>query len=97
MDPSVTIGIAAYNCENTIAAAISSVLDQSYSNLNIIVVDDYSDDSTNEIIEKYKRLDHRVKSIRNTTGFCNKISISPEGVFIYKFCISILKRFPSQE
>jgi glycosyltransferase involved in cell wall biosynthesis len=49
----VSIIIAAYNAEKFIAATLESVLDQSWNNLEVIVVNDGSTDTTLSIIEKY--------------------------------------------
>lgn len=49
----VTILTVAYNCEKTIAKAIESVLNQTYSNLEYIVVDGLSKDRTVQIARSY--------------------------------------------
>ena len=41
----VTVVIPYYNKEKTIERAVSSVLDQSYSNWELIIIDDYSDET----------------------------------------------------
>lgn len=57
--------MAAYNAEKTIEQAIISVLNQTYTNFELIVVDDCSIDSTCEIINRYKNKDSRIKLIEN--------------------------------
>ncbi len=49
----VSVVIPAYNEEKHIGKCISSLLSQDYSDLEIIVVDDGSKDSTKEIVKKY--------------------------------------------
>lgn len=51
--PKVTIIIPVYNGENYIRSAIESAVNQSYSNLEIIVIDDGSNDNTKKILEQY--------------------------------------------
>lgn len=51
--PLVTVSMAAYNSEKYIAEAIESILAQTYSNFEFIIVDDGSTDGTREIIEGY--------------------------------------------
>ena len=50
----VSVVIPAFNCEKTISKTIQSVLVQSYGNLEIIIVDDGSTDSTAKIISGFK-------------------------------------------
>ncbi len=52
--PLVTIITTALNCEDTLEATIQSVLGQSYSNIEYIIVGNGSDDGTKDIIDKYK-------------------------------------------
>ncbi len=51
--PLVSVIIAAYNVEKYVAEAVDSVLNQTYKNIEIIVVDDGSTDSTREALEPY--------------------------------------------
>ncbi len=53
MNPLVSVIIPCYNSQVWIAEAIDSVLAQTYSNIEIIVVDDGSTDSSLEIIKSY--------------------------------------------
>ena len=59
MKPEVSIIIPTYNCEDYIAQALESVFAQTYSNLEIILVDDASTDSTLKIARSFK--DPRLK------------------------------------
>ena len=63
MKPEVSIIIPTYNSEAYIAQAIESVLNQTYINFEIILVDDASDDSTLEIARSF--CDRRLKIISN--------------------------------
>ena len=56
--------MAAFNAEGTIEQAISSVLAQSWTNLELIVVDDGSSDATAERIEQIAGKDERVRLLR---------------------------------
>ena len=53
MNPLVSVIIPCYNCDRWISEAINSTLAQTYPNIEIIVVDDGSTDSSLEIIKSY--------------------------------------------
>lgn len=63
--PLVTIVLPTYNGARYLAAAIDSCLGQSYRNLELIIVDDCSTDSTPDIIRRYAAQDSRVRPLRN--------------------------------
>lgn len=56
----VSIIIAAYNAEPFIAKCLDSVLNQTYMNLEIVIIDDASTDATLSIIENYSAKDPRI-------------------------------------
>lgn len=62
--PTVTVVMPAYNAEPTIGYAIRCVLEQTWTNLDVIVVDDASTDATAEKAEKAAADDPRVTVIR---------------------------------
>lgn len=59
----ITIGLPTYNGENTIKRTIESVLGQTISNFKLIISDDGSTDSTQEICQEYVQKDSRVEFI----------------------------------
>ena len=68
MDNKISIIIPAYNIEQYIGATLDSVLAQSYSNLEVIVVDDGSRDGTGNVIDRYAQKDHRIIAIHKENG-----------------------------
>ena len=60
-DSLVSIGMPIYNSENTISAAIESIINQTYRNLEIIISDNCSSDGTFKICQGYAELDSRIK------------------------------------
>lgn len=55
-----SIIIPAYNCEKTISKCLESILDQSYKNIEIIIIDDGSNDNTFKICDDIKNRDNRI-------------------------------------
>ncbi len=61
MKPIVSIITPIYNSEKTIEETINSVLNQTFKEFELIIVDDLSTDKTVSIIKKYQELDNRIK------------------------------------
>lgn len=61
----ISIIMAAYNAEKTIEQAISSVLNQTYPNFELLVVNDCSKDGTARLVENIAAKDSRVRLISN--------------------------------
>jgi glycosyltransferase involved in cell wall biosynthesis len=62
-NPIISIIIPTYNRCNLLPRAINSVLNQSFKNFELIIVDDGSTDETKKIIEKYLKKNSRIKYI----------------------------------
>ncbi len=58
--PLVSVIIPSYNAETFIARTLESVLSQTYKNLEVLVVDDGSQDQTAEIVREFAKKDTRV-------------------------------------
>lgn len=63
MEPLVSVIMPAYNAEKYIAEAIQSVLNQTYKQLELVIVEDCSQDSTLKVIQSYH--DTRIVLLRN--------------------------------
>lgn len=63
MQPLVSVIMLAYNAEKYIGLAIESILDQTYDNIELIIIEDDSRDNTFQIIQNYK--DIRIKLVKN--------------------------------
>ena len=56
----VSVLLSTYNSEETLGESINSLLNQTYKNLEILISDDGSTDSTKEICKKFQLKDERV-------------------------------------
>jgi glycosyltransferase involved in cell wall biosynthesis len=63
--PLVSVGMPVFNGERYIGAAIDSILNQTYRNLELIISDNASVDATQEICRLYAARDRRVRYYRN--------------------------------
>ena len=62
-DPEVSVLMPAYNRENYIEDSVKSILNQTYTNFELIILDDGSSDKTLEKIYAFK--DSRIKVLQN--------------------------------
>lgn len=62
----VSVIMAVYNCEDTVADAIESILNQTYKDIELIICDDCSADGTYKVVEGYKaKYPDRIVLIQN--------------------------------
>lgn len=64
----VSIIIPVYNVEEYLEQCLDSVINQTYNNLEIWLIDDGSKDSSGKICDKYKELDSRIRVIHKENG-----------------------------
>lgn len=70
--PFFSIVIPVYNVENYLAECLDSVLDQSYTDFEIIAVNDGSKDGSGQILQAYADKDQRIKAIDTVNGGLSK-------------------------
>ena len=63
--PLVSVLIPCYNVEEYVEESVLSILDQTYSNLEIIAINDCSGDKTGELLQKLANKDSRIKVFTN--------------------------------
>lgn len=66
--PWLSIVIPIYNAEKHLTRCIDSILKQSFTDFEVILVDDESTDGSSEICKKYSTLDKRIKYFRKPNG-----------------------------
>ncbi len=78
----VCVGIPVYNGERYLAAALESLLMQTYENIKIFICDNCSTDATNSICSAFMRSDRRISYIRNS----HNIGGTPNYNKCFSFC-----------
>lgn len=63
--PRVTVGVPAYNAQRYLPLALDSLVAQTYQDIEILVVDNASTDSTPDIVQRYAERDPRIRYVRN--------------------------------
>ncbi len=63
--PLVSVVLRTYKRPDIVGRAIESVLEQTYENFELLVIDDHSPDETPEIVREYEAQDERLRYIRN--------------------------------
>ena len=63
MEDLISVIIPVYNVKGYVGECLDSVINQSYCNLEIIVIDDGSTDGSEDICDKYRDFDNRIKVI----------------------------------
>ena len=63
--PLISVVLPTYNGEKYISQSIESIIKQTLTDWELIIVNDNSTDNTVEIVEKYMRQDRRIKVIHN--------------------------------
>ncbi len=85
--PLVSVVIPCYNAEKYVEMAIRSIMNQTYTNLEILIIDDCSKDSTYEILENLAKYDKRIILEKNEQNLkivktLNKLVLKANGKYI---------------
>ena len=66
MHPFISVGIPVHNMENYIEKNLLCTINQSFQDFEIIIINDASEDNTENIIKKFQTTDKRIKLISHT-------------------------------
>lgn len=87
-NPLISVVMPVNNGEKYLPQAIDSVLCQTYNNFEFIIIDDGSTDKTKEIVNRYFRIDHRIKLIiQKKSGISNAMNTGirkAKGEYIFR-------------
>jgi len=84
-EPAVTISIVTWNSCSTIRGCLESILAQSFSDYEIVVVDNASRDSTCQIVHSFRDTRLRLIQLEHNAGFCgghNRAISESSGTFV---------------
>lgn len=68
MLPKISIIVPVYNAEQYISQCINSILSQSYTNYELLLINDGSKDNSGKLCDEYARKDPRIKVFHKTNG-----------------------------
>ena len=66
--PFFSIGITVYNTEKYLTRCLESVLGQSFSDFEIVIVNDGSSDGSMQLMQNFAQNDSRIKIVDKTNG-----------------------------
>ena len=75
----VQIFIPTYNRSKQLKDAVFSCLNQTYKDINVVILDNHSSDDTESLVNNLMQLDNRIryfKNIENTTSYTFKLKIT---------------------
>ncbi len=67
-NPLISVIVPIYNVEKYLPRCVDSILNQSYKNLEVILVDDGSPDNSPKICDEYAKQDNRIKVVHKQNG-----------------------------
>ena len=85
--PEISVIMSVYNGETYLEEAINSVCNQTFTDWELIVINDCSSDKTDEILDKYAKADKRIRVYENEVNLklpssLNKAAALAEGKYI---------------
>lgn len=88
MKKKVSVIVPVYNTEEFLQECLQSIADQSYTDLQVIVINDASTDHSGKLIDQFVAQDHRfecmINSKRMGVGYCRNLAIQQaKGEYVY--------------
>ena len=85
--PLITVILPVHNCATTLAECISSLLNQSYKNIEVIAIDDFSSEKSMSVLRSFKKKDKRLRIYKNVKRYglavtLNRLIKKTKGSFI---------------
>ena len=67
--PDISVILPTFNRGNVVHHAIDSILNQTFNNLELIIINDASTDNTKQVLDEYQKKDPRIKIINNAQNY----------------------------
>jgi glycosyltransferase involved in cell wall biosynthesis len=85
--PLITVILPVHNAAENLAECLSSILNQTYKNLEVIAIDDFSSDKSMSILRRFKKTDKRLRIYKNVKRYgiavtLNRLIKKTKGSFI---------------
>lgn len=93
--PRISIGLPVFNAQAYLESALDSVLSQTYSDFELIISDNGSDDRTPDICNDYAQRDPRIRYERQSKNMglywnCNRVAEMSRGVYFKWTCADVI-------
>lgn len=85
----ISVIVPVYNSKEYLERCIDSILQQTYQNLELLLIDDDSTDGSGEICERYADRDDRVRVIHQKNGGCTGASLTGLKAVSGEYCMFI--------
>lgn len=72
----VSIVLPVYNASSYLATCLNSLLNQTYKDIEVIVIDDFSRDDSYTILKQFKKKDKRLRVYRNKKRYGSSVSLN---------------------
>ena len=69
----ISVIVPVFNVENYLEKCVKSIIEQTYKNLEVILVDDGSTDKSGFLCDELKKQDYRIKVIHKTNEGCQML------------------------
>jgi glycosyltransferase involved in cell wall biosynthesis len=83
MKPKVSVILPCYNHVRYVEDSVDSILNQTYGDFELIIIDNYSDDGTGELVKSLEKKDKRIRAVYHSTNMGIGASIN-EGFALAK-------------
>lgn len=86
-NPLISVLIPVHNSAHHLAESIESILSQSYNNLEVLIIDDFSSDNSYQILRSFAKKDKRIKLKKNVKRYgigitLNRMLLKAKGSYI---------------